>query len=191
MKSQRKIFSYGFLFTFCAASLTAAVNDSTSSAMLRDSAASAVLTAEFISNSCPQLKKNSAAVLAEVIGDSAKEYSVQPQLLFALMFRESSCRLRATSNRGAMGLMQIMPATARDLGLQNPYGMKENVRAGAKYVSELLRQFDGNLYLAVAAYNAGPNAVRKYGKIPPYKETRNYVRAVLKHYYSMNEELAV
>jgi soluble lytic murein transglycosylase-like protein len=106
---------------------------------------------------------------------------VRPDLVRAVVQVESAYNPRATSPKGAMGLMQLMPATARQYGVRNPYNPTENVRAGVQYLRMLLDKYGNNEELALAAYNAGPGAVDKYGEtIPPYRETRDYVTRVNK-----------
>lgn len=112
----------------------------------------------------------------------SKKYNVDPLLVRAVMKQESGFQPFALSTAGAMGLMQLMPETARGLGVSDPYNIEENIRGGIQYLSYQLEAFDNDLSLALAAYNAGPNAVRKYGGIPPYLETQNYVKMVLKYY---------
>lgn len=111
----------------------------------------------------------------------ASEYNVDPLLVRAVMKQESSFQPFALSTSGAMGLMQLMPDTAKGLGVTDPYNIEENIRGGVQYLSYQLNSFN-DLALALAAYNAGPNAVKKYGGIPPYEQTQNYVRMVLKYY---------
>jgi soluble lytic murein transglycosylase-like protein len=112
----------------------------------------------------------------------AAAWSVDPALIEAIVANESGFDARATSSAGARGLMQLMPATAAGLGVTNAYDPAQNVWAGTRYLRGLLDRFGGNVELAVAAYNAGPGAVEKYGGVPPYAETRNYVRAVAADY---------
>jgi len=119
-----------------------------------------------------------AAVLA-----AAAETSLEPALLHAVIAAESRHDSHARSPRGAQGLMQLMPATARRFQVSNPYDPLQNIRAGARYLRELRDLYQGNLTLALAAYNAGPEAVNRFGgHIPPYAETQRYVPKVLRLY---------
>lgn len=113
------------------------------------------------------------------IDSSAAEYGLDPALLRAMIDNESAWQPFATSRSGAMGLMQLMPGTADDLGVEDPYGIEENIRGGAAYMREQLDAFGGDLQLALAAYNAGPNAVRSSGGVPDYESTRSYIRNVM------------
>jgi len=109
----------------------------------------------------------------------AQRHSLRPELVRAVIQVESGYNPGATSPKGAMGLMQLMPSTARDLGVRNAYDPLENIRGGVAYLRTLLDQFNGNEELALAAYNAGAGAVNKYGgTIPPYRETRDYVSRI-------------
>lgn len=108
--------------------------------------------------------------------------NLDPRLVRAVIQAESGYNRRALSNKGAMGLMQLMPATAKLLRVGDPWDADENVRGGTAYLRQLLNRFEGRLEWAVAAYNAGPGAVERHGGIPPYRETREYVRRVLALY---------
>ena len=115
----------------------------------------------------------------DVIDFRAREQGIRPDLVRAVIQVESAFNPRARSNKGAMGLMQLMPATARELGVRNAYDPLENIRGGVAYLRTLLDQFNGNEELALAAYNAGAGAVNKYGgTVPPYRETRDYVSRI-------------
>lgn len=113
----------------------------------------------------------------------AAAYGIDPQLVMDIIHQESGGNPNAKSSAGALGLMQLMPSTASGLGVANALNPKQNVQGGVAYFAGLLKEFHGNLALALAAYNAGPNAVKAYGGIPPYPETQNYVRNILSNYY--------
>lgn len=120
------------------------------------------------------------------IVDSSKRYGIDPLLIYAQMHQESGFKLKATSYKGASGLMQLMPATARRFGVTDIYEPRQNIDAGIKYMRWLLNTFDGDLNLALAGYNAGEGAVMKYGRqIPPYNETRDYVKKITSRYNSI------
>ena len=113
----------------------------------------------------------------------AKKYRLPNHLLHAIITVESAYDPDAKSHAGAQGLMQLMPATATRFGVSDPYNPQQNINGGSRYLKYLLKLFDNNLVLTLAAYNAGEHAVMKYGnRIPPYKETQQYVRKVLKYY---------
>ncbi len=115
-----------------------------------------------------------------LIKDVAKRTDLQHELLHAVIQAESAYDPKALSKTGAMGLMQLMPATAKRYGVSDSWNPEMNVDGGARYLQDLIKMFDNNLQLALAAYNAGENAVKKYGnKIPPYPETQGYVKKVL------------
>lgn len=118
-----------------------------------------------------------AVPYAALIEDLSATHGVDPVLVKALIKVESGYRPKARSRKGAMGLMQIMPATARQYSVRNPYDPKANLEAGIKHLAGLLGRFD--VSVALAAYNAGEGAVRRFGGVPPYRETRNYVRRIL------------
>ena len=112
-----------------------------------------------------------------------QQYGVDPFLIYCTMSQESGFSSGATSPKGAMGLMQLMPGTAARYGVTNPYDMAQSIMGGTRYLKDLLKMFNGRVDLALAGYNAGEGAVMKYGNnIPPYEETRNYVKLILKRY---------
>ncbi len=120
--------------------------------------------------------------LADLIDYYAHDRNLSPKLVQAVIQVESAYKTRARSHKGAMGLMQLMPGTAKLLRVSDPYDPAQNIRGGTLYLRRQLDRFDGDLTLALAAYNAGPTAVEKHGGVPPYSETRNYVRKVLTLY---------
>lgn len=109
----------------------------------------------------------------------AEKYGVDPALFSALIQQESGFNPKAVSPAGAQGLTQLMPKTGRSLGVTDPFDPKQNLEGGAKYLAQMLKEFNGDRKLALAAYNAGPGAVKRYGGIPPFSETQNYVKRIL------------
>ncbi|MBC7899835.1 MAG: lytic transglycosylase domain-containing protein [Saprospiraceae bacterium] len=122
------------------------------------------------------------------IVDSSRRYGIDPLLIYAQMHQESSFKITATSHKGASGLMQLMPATARRFGVTKIYDPQQNIEAGVKYMRWLLNTFNGDVVLALAGYNAGEGAVMKYGyNVPPYRETQEYVRRISARYNSISD----
>lgn len=117
------------------------------------------------------------------IVEFSRRYNIDPLLIYSQMHQESSFKIRATSPKGASGLMQLMPATARRFGVTSIYDPKQNIEAGIRYMRWLLDTFNGDVVLALAGYNAGEGAVMKYGwQVPPYRETQEYVRRITERY---------
>ena len=123
-----------------------------------------------------------------LIGEAATLYQLPEHFIRAVMRVESDFNPTVVSRAGAMGLMQLMPTTARSMGVADPFDARQNILGGARYLRILANRFKGDLVLTVAAYNAGEGAVEKYSGIPPYKETQRYVRRVLKHYYAYRSQ---
>lgn len=115
----------------------------------------------------------------DLIARASEKYGVDPTFIKAIICKESKFNPKAGSGAGAKGLMQMMPATAKALGVKDRTNPEQNVMAGTKYMAQLLKQYDGDETLALAAYNAGPGNVRKYGGVPPFKETQDYIPKVL------------
>ncbi|MBS8263110.1 lytic transglycosylase domain-containing protein [Mesobacillus boroniphilus] len=118
-----------------------------------------------------------------IIDKAAAIFNIPAKLIKSVIQKESNFNPNAVSHAGASGLMQLMPATARGLGVKNAFDPAENILAGSKYLRQMLDRYDNNIELALAAYNAGPGNVDKYGGIPPFKETQNYVRKVTDVFY--------
>ena len=139
---------------------------------------------EFVETPTRETKRlsfNPSMSTEEMINAAAEKYDVDPRLVKAVAIAESNMNQNDISDAGAVGVMQLMPETARGLGI-DPYDEQQNIEGGAKYLKQMLDTFGGNVRKAVAAYNAGPGAVQKYGGIPPYGETQHYVGRVMDLY---------
>ena len=131
------------------------------------------------------------ASIDSFIVESGRRNAVDPLLLYAIMHQESTFKARAMSNKGARGLMQLMPGTAVRFGVTSIWDPKQNIEGGSRYMRFLLDMFDGNVQLALAGYNAGEGAVMKFGySIPPYSETQEYVRRISKRYALIRDPMA-
>jgi soluble lytic murein transglycosylase-like protein len=120
----------------------------------------------------------------DIIANASQQYGVSFPLLKAIIKAESGFDPRAVSKKGAKGLMQIMPENFKPLGIKDPFDPSQNIHAGARYFKQMYDRFKGKLALSLAAYNAGPTAVERYKTVPPYEETEEYVKRVLKFYYN-------
>lgn len=149
------------------------------SSALKEASSSRTTTESSSRTNCP-------ADLDAIFDEAASTFGVSVNLLKSIAQAESNFTADAVSHAGAVGIMQLMPATAASLGVTNSYDPRENIMGGAKYISQLLSRYDGNTSLALAAYNAGSGNVDKYGGIPPFTETQNYVQKVLSY---MNAEV--
>lgn len=123
-----------------------------------------------------------AGEYASIFKEASEKYGLDQKLIELIAKKESNFNPNATSKSGAMGIMQLMPTTAEGLGVSNPYDARENIMGGVSLLKKYYDEFNGNIELMIAAYNAGPGAVRKYGGIPPYEETQNYINWMKERY---------
>jgi soluble lytic murein transglycosylase len=122
-----------------------------------------------------------SGTLSDQIARSAKAFDLDEALIKAVIKVESNYDPKAVSPKGAQGIMQLIPSTAREMQVSDPFNAGDNIRGGSRYLRQMLDQFGGNLELALAAYNAGPGNVRRYGGVPPFAETQNYIQQVKKY----------
>ena len=125
-----------------------------------------------------------------IILEAAKRHQVEPALVKAIIMAESGYNPKAITPKGALGLMQLMPKTAKTLGVEDGFDPKHNINGGVRYFRQLLNQFGGNVKLALAAYNAGSRKVRQYQGIPPFKSTQYYIERVIKYYQDYKKQMA-
>ncbi len=159
--------------------------DLSASALMDDLVASPGQEGQTVAASKPQLPYH------EHIMQAAEAYDVDPTLIRAIILAESSYNPQAVSKRGAQGLMQLMPETARSLGLFDSFDPGRNIDAGVRYFRSLMDRFDGNVKLALAAYNAGSRYVRQYGGVPPFEATKRYIQKVLHYQKKFQTQMAV
>lgn len=126
--------------------------------------------------------RNRQCIYRPIIARAARQYSIDPALVQAIIFAESAYNPNAVSKKGAMGLMQLMPGTAKAMGVEDCFNPEHNIFGGVRYFKKLTNQFNGNTVLALAAYNAGGRHVRNFNGVPPFKATQYYVKKVLKYY---------
>ncbi|MBW1789569.1 MAG: lytic transglycosylase domain-containing protein [Deltaproteobacteria bacterium] len=134
-------------------------------------------------------RKSSTAYIRDyqgIIDQASKRFGLEPSLVKAVIKAESAFDSEAVSDKGAQGLMQLMPETASDLSVDDPFDPEENIFGGTRYLAMMMKRFNNNKRLAVAAYNAGPRAVENHKGIPPYKETQTFVKRVMSYYHQYN-----
>jgi soluble lytic murein transglycosylase-like protein len=129
------------------------------------------------------------APFEHIIHHAAATHQVDPYLIKAIIMAESRYNPKAVSKRGARGLMQLMPVTAKSLGVEDSFDPEDNINGGVLYFKKLLDRFDGNVEFALAAYNAGSRYVRKYGGVPPFRQTQTYIHKVFKYHRQYKQEL--
>ena len=134
------------------------------------------------SAAAPVAKGDATASIEDVIADAARKYALPVSLVRAVAQAESAMNARAVSHKGASGVMQLMPGTAKELGVRDVFDAEENIDAGVRFLRQLLEKYDGRVAEALAAYNAGAGAVARHGGVPPYRETRGYIRKIVRDF---------
>jgi len=180
------IFSIGFLFTSQIAFGAETLETPSANTQQNPSITTIASSRVAITPVC----KSKSDRFNPVIKRAADRYEVDPALIKAVIMAESAYDPTAVSKQGAKGLMQLMPGTARALGVKNAFNPSHNINGGAKYLRQLLNAFDENVKLALAAYNAGITKVKRHGAVPPIKATRRYVKKVFAYYHHYKSETA-
>jgi len=147
------------------------------------------LEANAVYQAAVQKKAEPHAPFEHIIHHAAATHQVDPDLIKAIIMAESRYNPKAVSKRGARGLMQLMPVTAKSLGVEDSFDPEDNINGGVMYFKKLLDRFDGNVEFALAAYNAGSRYVRKYGGVPPFQQTQTYIHKVFKYHRQYKQEL--
>lgn len=163
------------------------------SSTLKDLSKTGELTKTLSDNKFSNHIKQDKPIMSQIeaaIEEASYKHKVPAALIKAMIRQESNFNPKSISSVGAIGLMQLMPNTAEGLGVSDPFDIRQNIDGGTKYLKGLLARFNSDYSLAIAAYNAGPNAVKKYGGVPPYEETQNHVRKVLKYYHEYKYDYA-
>jgi soluble lytic murein transglycosylase-like protein len=179
-----------FLFIFIMIlSVTVAYNHNTQKALSSQSFKEEYLAANTGYSSSSIGGNKTERLIHPIVIQAAYRYQIDPALVKAIIMAESGYNARAISNKGAKGLMQLMPATAQALGVEDVFNPKQNISGGVRYFKQLVNQFDGDVKLALAAYNAGSRNVRNYQGIPPFKSTRYYIKKVFKYYEIYKDQI--